>query len=142
MTENKIFQHVIAKTGKPNGKGSYFFTLMSVCVLRHVPDAGLMGKMKRMLVPTVPYISQGLAGLLISLYIAAPDSGAAQPLRLAPFILVSYLFTISLGIVSLYVLLRKRLTAAIFHVSAAFNPLLETFNKLSQETVFFNFLVA
>jgi hypothetical protein len=49
--------------------------------LRYVPDAGLMAKMKRMLVPTVPYISQGLAGLLISLYIAAPDSGAAQPLR-------------------------------------------------------------
>ncbi len=60
-------------------------------MLRHVPDAGLMAKMKRMLVPTVPYISQGLAGLLISLYIAAPDSGAAQPLRVAPFILVSYL---------------------------------------------------
>jgi hypothetical protein len=32
MTENKNFQHVFAKAGKPNGKGPYFFTLMSVCV--------------------------------------------------------------------------------------------------------------
>jgi hypothetical protein len=33
--------------------------------------------MKRILTPSVPYISQGLAGLFVSLYVVAPRSGTA-----------------------------------------------------------------